>query len=180
MISCSKGYDWITSFWVPPTVWDNAHDGSNPIITCSVCRHIHKSTCIGLWRRIWQLCPLEMKQSKMNGILPTSNSNLKLPLPLIQWKAGNGLIGRGYNTDSIFSIYNCGRIFLTFGIYWLLLTVGRFGGVVVSVLATGPRGRGFEPGQGDGFLRAIKIRSTPSSRMGSKAGRSHVLRFYGM
>jgi hypothetical protein len=36
------------------------------------------------------------------------------------------------------------------------------GGVVVSVLATGPKGRGFEPGKGVGFLRAIKIRSTPS------------------
>jgi hypothetical protein len=34
--------------------------------------------------------------------------------------------------------------------------------VVVSVLASGPKGRGFEPGQGDGFLRAIKTRSTPS------------------
>jgi hypothetical protein len=34
--------------------------------------------------------------------------------------------------------------------------------VVVSVLATGPKGRGFKPGRGDGFLRAIKIRSTPS------------------
>jgi hypothetical protein len=51
---------------------------------------------------------------------------------------------------------------------------------MVSVLATGPKGCGFEPGQGDGFLRAIKIRSTPSSRLGSKAGRSHVVRFYGM
>jgi hypothetical protein len=50
---------------------------------------------------------------------------------------------------------------------------------VVSVLATGHKGRKFEPGQGDGFLRAIKIRSTPSSQMGSKAGRPHV-RFYGM
>jgi hypothetical protein len=30
------------------------------------------------------------------------------------------------------------------------------------------------------FLRAIKIRSIPSSRMGSKAGRSHVVRFYNM
>jgi hypothetical protein len=35
-------------------------------------------------------------------------------------------------------------------------------GVVVSVLATGPSGHGFKPGQGDGFLRAIKIHSTPS------------------
>jgi hypothetical protein len=42
--------------------------------------------------------------------------------------------------------------------------------VVVSVLVTEPKGCGFEPGQGDGFLRAIKIRSTPSSRIGSKAG----------
>jgi hypothetical protein len=33
---------------------------------------------------------------------------------------------------------------------------------VVSVLATGPKGCGFKPGRGDGFLRAIKIRSTPS------------------
>jgi hypothetical protein len=33
---------------------------------------------------------------------------------------------------------------------------------MVSVLATGPKGCGFEPGQGVGFLRAIKIRSTPS------------------
>jgi hypothetical protein len=36
------------------------------------------------------------------------------------------------------------------------------GGVVVSVLSTGPKGRGFKPGRGDGFLRAIKIRSTSS------------------
>jgi hypothetical protein len=36
------------------------------------------------------------------------------------------------------------------------------GGVVISVLATGPKGFGFEPGQGDEFLGAIKIRSTPS------------------
>jgi hypothetical protein len=33
---------------------------------------------------------------------------------------------------------------------------------VVSVLATGPKDRGFKPGRSDGFLRAIKIRSTPS------------------
>jgi hypothetical protein len=53
------------------------------------------------------------------------------------------------------------------------LDFSRLGGVVVSVL-------GSKPAQGDGFLRAIKIRSTPSSRMGSKAGRSRVVRFYGM
>jgi hypothetical protein len=35
---------------------------------------------------------------------------------------------------------------------------------VVSVLATGPKGHRFEPGQGDGFLRVIKIRITPSFR----------------
>jgi hypothetical protein len=33
---------------------------------------------------------------------------------------------------------------------------------VVSVLANGHKGCGFEPGEGDGLLRAIKIRSTPS------------------
>jgi hypothetical protein len=31
-----------------------------------------------------------------------------------------------------------------------------------GVLATGTKGRGFKPGRDDGFLRAIKIRSTPS------------------
>jgi hypothetical protein len=35
---------------------------------------------------------------------------------------------------------------------------------VVSVLATGPEGSWFEPSQNDGFLRAIKIRSTSSFR----------------
>jgi hypothetical protein len=51
---------------------------------------------------------------------------------------------------------------------------------VVSVLAAVRKGCGLKPGQGDAFLRAIKIRSTPSSRIGSKAGSSHVVRFYGM
>jgi hypothetical protein len=32
---------------------------------------------------------------------------------------------------------------------------------MVSVLATEPKGRGFESGQGDGFLTAIKTRNTP-------------------
>jgi hypothetical protein len=58
--------------------------------------------------------------------------------------------------------------------------LSHLGSVVVSVLATGPKGRGFEPGQGDGFLSVIKIRSTPSSQMGSKAEKSHVIRLYGM
>jgi hypothetical protein len=40
--------------------------------------------------------------------------------------------------------------------------MSHLGGVVVSVLATVPKVGGFKPGQGDGFLRAIKIRCTPS------------------
>jgi hypothetical protein len=44
----------------------------------------------------------------------------------------------------------------------LYLFISRLGGVAVSVLATGPKGRRLKPGQGDGFLMAIKIRSTPS------------------
>jgi hypothetical protein len=36
------------------------------------------------------------------------------------------------------------------------------GSVVVSVLATVPKGHRFKPGRGDGFSRAIKIYSTPS------------------
>jgi hypothetical protein len=35
----------------------------------------------------------------------------------------------------------------------------RFGGVVVSVFTTGPKGRRSETGQGDWFFRAIKIRT---------------------
>jgi hypothetical protein len=42
---------------------------------------------------------------------------------------------------------------------------------VVSVFATGLKGRGFEPGQGDGFLRAINPQRT-FLRIGSKAGSS--------
>jgi hypothetical protein len=33
---------------------------------------------------------------------------------------------------------------------------------VVSVLANGPKGRGFRPSRRDGFLRTIKVHSTPS------------------
>jgi hypothetical protein len=36
-------------------------------------------------------------------------------------------------------------------------------GLMVSVLAIEHKVRGFKADQGDGFLRAIKIRSTPSS-----------------
>jgi hypothetical protein len=44
----------------------------------------------------------------------------------------------------------------------LIVDASRLGGVVASVLAAGPKGRGLKPGSSDGFLRAIKIRSTPS------------------
>jgi hypothetical protein len=37
-------------------------------------------------------------------------------------------------------------------------------GLAISVLAIGPKGHGFKTSQGDGFLRVIKIRSTPSFR----------------
>jgi hypothetical protein len=37
-----------------------------------------------------------------------------------------------------------------------------FGGLVVSALAIGPKVRGFRSQRGRGFLRAVKIRSTPS------------------
>jgi hypothetical protein len=33
---------------------------------------------------------------------------------------------------------------------------------VVSVLATGSKGRKFKPDRGDGLLKVVKIRSTPS------------------
>jgi hypothetical protein len=36
------------------------------------------------------------------------------------------------------------------------------GGVLFSLLAIRPNVRGFKPGRGDLFLRAIQIRSTPS------------------
>jgi hypothetical protein len=41
-------------------------------------------------------------------------------------------------------------------------TLSRLGDVVVSVLVTRPKGRGFKPGRGDGFLIERKIRSTSS------------------
>jgi hypothetical protein len=39
-----------------------------------------------------------------------------------------------------------------------------FGGVVVSELAIGPKGRDFKSGRGDGFLRTIKMCSIPFFR----------------
>jgi hypothetical protein len=46
----------------------------------------------------------------------------------------------------------------------VLMEVVRFFDVasMVSMLATGPKVRGFKPGRGDGFLWTIKIRCTPS------------------
>jgi hypothetical protein len=41
---------------------------------------------------------------------------------------------------------------------------------VVSVLATEPKGCGFEPGQGDGFFKGDKKPQRTFLRMGSKAG----------
>jgi hypothetical protein len=38
----------------------------------------------------------------------------------------------------------------------------RLGGAMDSVLATGPKGCGFKPSRGNGFLRVTKIRTTPS------------------
>jgi hypothetical protein len=52
----------------------------------------------------------------------------------------------------------------TWSRFLLVALVARW----LGVLATGPKG--FEPGQVDEFLSAIKIRSTPSFRMGIKAG----------
>jgi hypothetical protein len=45
--------------------------------------------------------------------------------------------------------------------YELNLHNGRLGGVVVSVLATGPKGHQFKASCGDGFLRSIRIHSAP-------------------
>jgi hypothetical protein len=51
---------------------------------------------------------------------------------------------------------------LCFFVWAILNTGSRLSGVVVSVVANGPKGRGFKPGRGGGFLRAVKIRSTTS------------------
>jgi hypothetical protein len=44
----------------------------------------------------------------------------------------------------------------------IMSTTCRLSGVMVSVLAIRPKVRGFKPGRGDGLLRTIKIRTTPS------------------
>jgi hypothetical protein len=46
----------------------------------------------------------------------------------------------------------------------LIQYMSHLSGVMVRVLATGLKVLGFKPGRGDGFLRAIKIGSTPSFR----------------
>jgi hypothetical protein len=51
---------------------------------------------------------------------------------------------------------------------------------VVCVLPLDPKVAGSNPAKAMDFVRAIKIRGTPSCRMGNKAGRSYVVRFYGM
>jgi hypothetical protein len=48
--------------------------------------------------------------------------------------------------------------------------MSRLGGVVVSVLAIGPNGRGFKPGRGDGFLKGNKNPQHTFLGMESKAG----------
>jgi hypothetical protein len=48
--------------------------------------------------------------------------------------------------------------------------MSRLGGVVVSVLAIGPKSRGFKPGRGDRFLKGDKNPQQTFLGMGSKAG----------
>jgi hypothetical protein len=50
------------------------------------------------------------------------------------------------------------------------VNLSRLGGVVVSVNAIGPEGRGFKPGRGDGFFKGDKNPQHTYFRMGSKAG----------
>jgi hypothetical protein len=63
--------------------------------------------------------------------------------------------------------------------FTVLKTICCLGGVVVSVLVTGPKGCRFNPSQ-DGFLlMTTKICSTPSFRWEVKP-QAHLARFYGM
>jgi hypothetical protein len=55
----------------------------------------------------------------------------------------------------------------------------RLGGVVVNLLATGPKSCEFEQGQGNQFLWTMKIRSTPSFGWEVKPELPY-LRFYSM
>jgi hypothetical protein len=51
-----------------------------------------------------------------------------------------------------------------FGIAWLIMVelLVVLGALVVRVFAIRPKVRGSNPAEGDGFLRAIQIRSKPS------------------
>jgi hypothetical protein len=60
--------------------------------------------------------------------------------------------------------------YMTVGSKAITWLISRLGGIVVNVLATGPKGRGFKPRLGDGFLRAIKSPQHIFLRMGSKTG----------
>jgi hypothetical protein len=51
---------------------------------------------------------------------------------------------------------------------------------MVSVLTFGSKVCGLKSGQGDGFVRELKIRSTPSFQMGSKIVGPHLVRCYGI
>jgi hypothetical protein len=83
----------------------------------------------------------------------------------LQYKK-NGSWGRG--TGSGLSSVNCVIVHSTkLGLrhsFTVRKHLSRLGSVVVTVLATGPKGSGFKASRGDGFLRAITI------RMVSKAG----------
>jgi hypothetical protein len=57
---------------------------------------------------------------------------------------------------------NVPYIFWSIEIFLSMPSFGHLGGVMVSVLAIRPKVRGFKLGRGDGFLMAIKIRSTSS------------------
>jgi hypothetical protein len=61
---------------------------------------------------------------------------------------------------AIYLVFYCFQF--TYYYYYCCYYYCRLGGVMVSVLATEPKGCGFEPSPGDGFSRAIKIRNTPS------------------
>jgi len=64
----------------------------------------------------------------------------------------------GRTVDIRFHIFMASKNVACMWVFFLMLSnfAYRLGGVVVSVLATGPKGCEFEPGQGDGFLQVIK------------------------
>jgi hypothetical protein len=58
---------------------------------------------------------------------------------------------QGKRRETLHYFVDCGRSSETKTCV-VYLPTSRLGGLVVSVLATGPKGCGFEPGQGDGFF----------------------------